>query len=758
MSKISLLGMIMIGVVVCAGGEAPQNDIMLSPGLVLRQIKTDLIYYEGFIPLEFPVRFSLSPKHDTLFEKYSTFCPELDVTCGIIRALQATLKNIDDRIISLSNSSVFGSENIDTFHYSAQVPTTDIPDLRAADSSEERSLGYNSIPNSTTPAPAQNRNGRQVVLLALVFGAIIYSTWFSSSQQDYTPVVTELRQRIDVTQQTLLDSIASVKKYERLEAQHLTEFADHVTQDLRTISSQNSNLGHLVNRNTKQEIKHLLLFHYFSNIIARWIELYQFQLGMDSCRNNVLPNTIVSPDELKASLLNLQKNLNTKNFTLSISPFHLSRYYSLQITRCAVNTRHNSVTVFLNVPIIPKDTMYSVHEAIVLPFLKTGNLICSLPSYPHYILKINDQFVPFSENSKSCNHDSNLCNISPHYIKNYLHEYECLAQLLDGIQLKQLAKVCVHTCTPFKNNSVIVKEIEPRQYLIATNIQGLKIICSSMTLPQRKIPTLTHQVGVHHLHLPCDCRVVDPSSTVIIKESIPCFDSVPRPTAHLLLPPTWVSSKAEQTFNLPLTTDLINGNKYQNLSTILNPIVFQPPTDPQTNTSLVYPWTSKLMEYHQLIPTYAVVLWNFAITVAVSYLIYKSTSVPIPGFIPVSHGAPVNVISNVETTLTEVCNPIPALLRHHLVIAIVIISLIVLFSCSSCICIFCASRRKAYMLQCVRPPASSEIELQTLPSKRQNQERATATINKNFARPPDRYAPPPEKFNELLAASAPLMP
>lgn len=45
------------------------------------------------------------------------------------------------------------------------------------------------------------------------------------------------------------------------------------------------------------------------------------------------------------------------------------------------------------------------------------------------------------------------------------------------------------------------------------------------------------------------------------------------------------------------------------------------------------------------------------------------------------------------------------------------------------------------MLLCVKPPSSSEIELQQLPTKWQNQERTTVAINKNFARPPYRYTP-----------------
>lgn len=63
------------------------------------------------------------------------------------------------------------------------------------DSCSEELLELPGSAVTSTTDSSHHRGERQVVILALFFGAIIYSSWYSSAQKDFKPLVFKLRDR-----------------------------------------------------------------------------------------------------------------------------------------------------------------------------------------------------------------------------------------------------------------------------------------------------------------------------------------------------------------------------------------------------------------------------------------------------------------------------------------------------------------------------------------------------------------------------------
>ncbi len=707
------------------------NGIVLSPGLVLRKLNTPLVFYDNFVMQTFPVKFRFSDKHDSLFAKYHAFCDErTSAICQIINSLTATLNNLDGRVRAFSNDSLFSSDSVDHIVYRFDIPSNRQAPMLEDSSEEETQLLLSGLPvNGTANSEAQiPRVRRQFVTLAIIFGAMVMSQWYSSSSsQDYTPVVNELRQRVDETQRALIQAVEKIREYNTIQAHNLTAFATRTSEDLEKLTENEAELNRRISKVIKGDQKFLLLIHYFLNIFSRFFEIYQFQATLDACKLGILPNLVVNPDVLKTSLLKLQGNLRAHSYTLSISPHDLNRYYSLKLTKCKINVRTNEITVFLNTPIMPANTLYTLFESISLPFQLNGNKICTLPSYSEYILKINDDFVPFSEKSKLCNHADSLCNINPFYIQENIHENECMSQLLEDIHISNMT-LCRLNCLPIKINKTIIKELENRKYLVLSTA-NVTIRCRDPQVA-KKLPSLIHTVGVHVVSLPCQCSILQ-DQKVIVGISVPCYNGPPTIAANLILPPLWVNTPAEVHFEIPTTESLTSGrNTYQNLSAILKPdSTFSVPdsvpvpTDPKL-------WSTVVLNHHQLFPTYMLVAWNACLSLGFLYLIRKFTSVPLPLFaaIPGSHSfplpaTPLEAVENAVTN-TIACDVLPALLRHHLVMALIIFTLITLCGCSSCLCVFCTSKKRTY-IKCGNV-GSSETELQPMTQNRRNVQYASA--------------------------------
>lgn len=686
---------LLIVLVICNFVDVTPQNVIISPGLVLRGIPSSLVFYEGFISRSFQVEFLFSSRHDSLYEKYAVYCDtSLDTLCVIINGLVATIKNLDSRLNTMIDNTVFTSDSIPFHSLDFLIPVNNIVDDTEIDSSEENlRLPSNALQNGTSSSLSRGR--RQVAIVAsVIFGAIALSTWFSSSS-NYDGIIDEMKGRVDQTQVDLYQSISAMQKYEAIQAANLTHFSHRINTEINQLAETQQDLSRYINRLVKGDFKMLLLLHHLVNIFSRFIELNHFENMLSDCRMDKIPISLISPDVLKNDLIDFQKKLIPHNYSLSISMRDMNRYYSLPIAKCRVNIRKNLVTVIINIPVIPVNTMYSLFETISLPYLLQSNQICRLKQYKEYLLKINDEYIPFWEKSKICSHATGICNVNKFYIQE-THEDECLPSLLKGLSLSNLRQKCPLICSPLNDHQTIIKQIGVRKYLVTSNTNNITVICTNVN---STVPT-PHTLGTWLIQLPCSCIIHD-GIKIVVGSSLPCIDGPQNLTTHLVIPPVWTASSAEDHFSIPTVNDFPgSSNKYRNLSAIINTTFFSGPTSipiPPPST----PWIHLLANYHQLLPQYAIILWNVLLSLTLFYLMNKFARIPVPVYIPTAHGSPILPLVD--------CPTLPPLLHHHLILVSGIIVFIFLICCLTCLGVYCAHKRRA-LFQCVSSHSDTELQ------------------------------------------------
>ncbi len=452
-------------------------NVAISPGTVLRSFPHPTTFYGGFITKIYPVKFSHSTNEDPVFQQYASFCDSsTSLECTLIETITSTLSNINSRLSQLSNNTYLESDlqtnsylNSNLIHPDRLFPQNITVEPIEEDSSEEMKL------------PQNVREERQVVLgSVLLFGGLFLSSWLSSSR-NYDSSITELRDRVTSNQKDLIDVVREIHTYEILQSQTLTKFSNQVNTNLQTLNANQVQYRKLFQHLNKTVFKQLLLIHYLANLLARLTELKHFSLILDECRTNLLPLSVISTDQLKKDLLSTLPILNKRNHTLALPPNQISQYYHLPITRCTYNSKTHLLNIVVNIPIIPINQFFKLHELIQIPFIHNSQ-VCLTPTPSNsFVLQINENYHAVKSHTKFCDAGHTMCNVNHHFIAEFTITDPCLQILLRKSTIQEINLHCPLTCHDTTPNTVLVRQVSNRLFSVGNTHSDLSIVCLNKT-------------------------------------------------------------------------------------------------------------------------------------------------------------------------------------------------------------------------------------------------------------------------------------
>lgn len=176
--------------------------------------------------------------------------------------------------------------DLSIFSNPSEQDTMTLQNLSAEESSEEMQ------------AVIQSRHGRQVIVRTGQFlRGVLMSEWFSNTN-NYGDNIQKLRSSVLADQTNLVDVTRRIQNFQKLQQHNLSLLSQHISSNLNAVNFNQHQINEEYHSIEKTETRLALVDFYITNLLARNMEIQQFNQILHNCRNNLLPITVVGQDHL----------------------------------------------------------------------------------------------------------------------------------------------------------------------------------------------------------------------------------------------------------------------------------------------------------------------------------------------------------------------------------------------------------------------------------------------------------------------------
>lgn len=406
------------------GIDSMNYTVKVSPGLYLRTPDHPPVIYSQHTKLFFDYSISLLPRSNYLSSHVPKFCNTNSesetsklktVQCYIFEEITRNL-NYTESTLDLLYQQITDDEGYHAYEYTVEVasPSSSIP---SSSQQQQVSVTSSSVA-ATTPNPVNNnqiapgRRKRQIILGALAAtGAYKLYEYFTGGDPTSATVVNSMVSGMKYLQSGILQDS---KRLDAFEHELNNNMHQVVTKFNALLATEKSNAAKHYQSLVGGEIRQALSTAHSVQELTRLVDLVTYFAIMSDCRQRRIPAHIIAPEELKAQLIALDKQLRKRDHTLVIPAEDKSTYYHLPIATCRMGPFQTTIKihVILDIPIKRLDHEMSLYQAIAIPFTSKGQL-CRLDVNHHTVIKRNDKvFVIDGSQAHSCDFDKELCYFS----------------------------------------------------------------------------------------------------------------------------------------------------------------------------------------------------------------------------------------------------------------------------------------------------------------------------------------------------------
>ncbi|KAG8269850.1 hypothetical protein J6590_098477 [Homalodisca vitripennis] len=258
---------------------------------------------------------------------------------------------------------------------------------------------------------------------------------------------------------------------------------------------------------------------------------------LSQCREQKIPNSIISLSKFQGDLLKLAASIKDDNYELVIAPEEVTKYLKLEIADCMISG--STIIVNVKVPIKKRGARWKLFELMAVPFA-WKNSTCNIHHDVTYLAADNERLMSIQG---SATHDcqpyiNSLCFI-PRNAGDAVSGSLCPRAMFRGATIQELSKVCAFSCA--QGRAPIVNRLGEEMFVL-THVSGqLKLECrhgSNLTLniPEDRRP------GALQIKVACDCKLML-NEEVIVFENYPCYKKIPVSEIVHIVPALWSKLK-----------------------------------------------------------------------------------------------------------------------------------------------------------------------------------------------------------------------
>lgn len=269
-----------------------------------------------------------------------------------------------------------------------------------------------------------------------------------------------------------------------------------------------------------------------------------------SCKNNHIPASVVNKDIFKKGLEKMKKEVAKNGYELMLGDDKLHSYYHLKIVTCT--TIQDTIEIEIQIPIKPKNTMYTLFEYIPIYFKTKDNQLCTWEQEPAMLIhEQNTRTVRIASGADRdlCNKKEPLCRIPQGRVT--ASQVACASALFTQETYERLIKSCVLTCAP-NHNITIIKEIGKERFAITNAKKRVRILnIQSQDIYWKDLSN--EWPGTIIVTVPCkyeiDQEKDDGTLETIIPRGMPCPKTDKRIEIQHHLPIIWTNIRDVNNFD-----------------------------------------------------------------------------------------------------------------------------------------------------------------------------------------------------------------
>lgn len=352
---------------------------------------------------------------------------------------------------------------------------------------------------------------------------------------------------------------------------NMKNFSDQVGKTFAQVIDVGINITKVLDKYQKQlftegqeiNAKSYSLLQISAHQVIRQLQTVQLIARLEilsQCRENKVPNSIITVDKLKSDLDKVAEALNEDGYELVIPADETTKYLKLEIADCIISGEN--ILINLRIPIRKRGAQWTLYEPIVVPFAWKSNT-CTIKSDISFLAVNKDQLISIQgPGARDCQPNNNLLCYLPRYPADVGSGSMCPIKMFKGATIGQLSSVCVFNC--ITGNEPQVSQVDAFTYVI-TNARGrLNLNCRYSQNSSFEI-TRNQSMGALELKIPCDCELQVRSQT-LVTQAYPCQAREMTSQVIHVIPAAWSKLKSLKISR----EELQSANKFTTLQECLN--------------------------------------------------------------------------------------------------------------------------------------------------------------------------------------------
>jgi len=439
------------------GNSTSPYSTYLSNGIYLSEDPASPIIHTHFTKVLFHLPFHFVPDTNVYSSFYNSSCPppvadssnSQDHTsfCQILPHLIHHFAKLSSEISSIRFNLL--NHNVPPLVLTTPTTNPSLPEQEPVSSEEVSHDSSSSSPLSSSSTEASRRGRRQLLIGGLLGSVVGYKIWdlFSSSSS-----ISNLREDLnkDVThlQEGIVSSIQLSQKVAELDNAKYLDVLGKLQIRSRQENLEQSHMTVMIAELTRSLLQTTYLVFY-SNLFAK-------------CQEKKISPLILSHDDLKTHLINVNNKLSNKDFKIAFPLDNISILYQIPVVDCLLNG--NNLTISIRLPIIKNTFKYKLFSGISVPF-KYKSEICShrLPRFEVVSVNRNELFLVDRHTNLKCT--GPLCQFLEHVPSN-IENNQCLTTLTSTTTRSSFNSHCPLTCSPAEGSKLKIIQLDVWHYAI----------------------------------------------------------------------------------------------------------------------------------------------------------------------------------------------------------------------------------------------------------------------------------------------------
>ena len=344
--------------------------------------------------------------------------------------------------------------------------------------------------------------------------------------------------------------------------------------------------------------------------ISETIDVFKMTHVVESCRARHIPWQIIKPDMLHSDLEQLKEKLQKEGYKLAIPDTELEKYFELNTVECGISGQNLMISI--KIPITSRD--WSLIRLLPIPFAY-GGYTCNVIDEPILIATYETEIRVISPLDAVACHNTELCRV-PKYGYHAKYTSQCIMDLLNGTEIKNVKEHCMHSCVP--HTEVIITDIGEDSFVITNSPLPLKSKCPGK---DEQYHDFNPAYGAIELHIECGCRI-ELGDGSILTSHFPCNPGKAFKPPHHIIPAKIVEPHLDSLlvhFKAIERQPLLESNQLSNLINDQLQINFK---INETGQDFFLESPPHLFSFSHTYFSISMFIWNLALTLIIIGLIY----------------------------------------------------------------------------------------------------------------------------------------